>query len=113
MALYERFANGEKIARAFTVDGSAEDLRLRALAMDGTHGWRRAKNVEGSAPPVADPSAPFDPSKHTIEEVLAHLGEAGVEEATRVLDAEASGKARRGIVGQREEILAGLQEPKE
>ncbi|GAA4934059.1 hypothetical protein HD597_010084 [Nonomuraea thailandensis] len=109
MALYERFVGGEKIARAFTIDGSDEDRQLRALAVDGIDGWKRVKNPEGSEPPVSDPSAPFDPAKHTGDEVLAYLEKADAEEAERVLAAEEAGKKRKGVLAARE-TLASLQE---
>lgn len=109
MALYERYVGGEKIARSFTVDGSDEDRRLRALAVDGIDGWKRAEDPEGSGSPVSDPSAPFDPSKHKVDDVLAHLANADAEEARRVLAAEEAGKARQGVLAARD-TLASLQE---
>lgn len=56
----------------------------------------------------AGPTAvPFDPAKHGVEDVLAYVAEADLEEATRVLDAEADAKKPRvGITSKREEILA-------
>lgn len=53
------------------------------------------------------PTEPFDPAQHGVEDVLAHLDEADLDEATRVLDAEAAArKPRVGITSKREEILA-------
>lgn len=50
---------------------------------------------------------PFDPAKYGVEDVLAHLDEADLVEATRVLDSEAAAKKPRvGITSKREEILA-------
>lgn len=53
----------------------------------------------------ADDDGPFDPSKHTVEEVLAYLGGSDedhppvtAEEWDRVKAAEAAGKARKGIL---------------
>ncbi|MFB4285697.1 hypothetical protein ACBJ59_61295 [Nonomuraea sp. MTCD27] len=109
MALYERFVDGKKIARAFTVDGSDEDRHLRSLAVDGIDGWKRATDPEGSEPPVSDSSAPFDPAKHTVDDVLAHLADADRDEAERVLAAEEAGKARRGVLAARD-TLASLRE---
>jgi hypothetical protein len=40
MALYERHV-GEQEFRAFTEDGSDEDVRMAALAEAGTDGWAR------------------------------------------------------------------------
>ncbi|MEV4320986.1 hypothetical protein AB0J37_02005 [Microbispora rosea] len=42
MTLYERFVDGEKVERAFTVDGAERQLQLEALAADRTDGWQRA-----------------------------------------------------------------------
>jgi hypothetical protein len=50
---------------------------------------------------------PFNPSEHSVEDVLAYLGEADSAEALRVLDAEASSKKPRiSITGKRDETLA-------
>lgn len=40
----------------------------------------------------------FDPAGHTVDEVLAHLGEADDAERERVLAAEKDGKARKGVL---------------
>jgi hypothetical protein len=53
-----------------------------------------------------EPEASFDPAKHDAKLVLAYLADADAAEAERVLDAEAAGKARKGILDQREQILA-------
>lgn len=48
--------------------------------------------------PTSD--GPFDPGKHTADEVLAHLAghEHGSEEYVRVVQAERDGKARKGLL---------------
>lgn len=67
--------------------------------------------------PTKEPedSGPFDPAKHGAPAVLDYLATADEPEAARVLDAEAEGKARKGIVEQRDAILARAREnaPKE
>lgn len=40
---------------------------------------------------------PFDPSEHTVDDVLAHLAGADATEVGRVKAAEAAGKDRKGI----------------
>lgn len=50
--------------------------------------------VEGAAPAVEA----FDPSEHTVADVLAYLA-AHEDDAERVLDVERAGKARKGILG--------------
>ena len=51
----------------------------------------------GSVPAATD--GPFDPSKHKAEDVLTYATstEVSTEEITRVLDAEKSGKNRKGV----------------
>lgn len=60
---------------------------------------------DSQTPPPADE---FAPGEHTVDEVLAHLEDDAVDadEARRVLDAEQAGKARAGILGKREQLLA-------
>jgi hypothetical protein len=56
-----------------------------------------------------EPREVYDPSAHTAPEVLDHLRNVGVDEATLILDSEASGKNRRGITNLREELLANAR----
>ncbi|MFM9594478.1 hypothetical protein ACKI1O_34460 [Streptomyces scabiei] len=50
---------------------------------------------------------PYDPSDHPVKDVLAYLEDATEEEAMRVLQAEENAESpRKGIVGQREDVLA-------
>lgn len=50
---------------------------------------------------------PYDPSDHPVKDVLAYLEDVGEEEAVRVLQAEENAEnPRKGIVGQREDVLA-------
>jgi hypothetical protein len=48
--------------------------------------------------PPAQPVSDFDPSQHTVAEVNKHLASASPAELQRVLNAEAEGKARVGIM---------------
>jgi hypothetical protein len=59
---------------------------------------RQAKVLihDGLARPVD--AGQFDPARHTIEQVQAHLATADDAERTRVLDAERAGKARQGLL---------------
>lgn len=57
-----------------------------------------------------DGGKPFDPAEHNAEDVLGYLNDADKAEAVRVLDAEAAGKSRKGITGQREQILDSKKE---
>lgn len=72
----------------------------KALVRDG-----RARAVTGEVEAGAQAGAQagaggdlFDPSKATVNRVLAHLVAADDAERTRVLDAERAGKAREGVL---------------
>ncbi|MFF8879607.1 hypothetical protein [Streptomyces flaveolus] len=52
----------------------------------------------------------FDPAEHTVVQVIAYLAEADEQETARVLDVEASGEKRKGILDRREEFLAEARE---
>ncbi|MFG2780820.1 hypothetical protein ACGFY7_23570 [Streptomyces prunicolor] len=67
--------------------------------------------VVGQREPIVT-DGPFDPSKYGVEDVLTYIEGADLDEATRVLDAEADAKKPRvGITGKRDEILAAKQAP--
>lgn len=70
---------------------SAEEVRSenRVLGPD---------ELEGSPPAVATRENAYDPSYHTVIEVNAYLATASAEEQERVLEAERSGRGRKGIV---------------
>lgn len=65
--------------------------------------WLETKGYKVEAI-AAEPAGPFDPSAHTVDEVLAHLGLADgsqpptVEEYDRVVAAERDGKARKSLL---------------
>ncbi|PZH18764.1 hypothetical protein C1I97_03440 [Streptomyces sp. NTH33] len=48
----------------------------------------------------------FDPAEHTVLQVISHLAEADEAETARVLDVEAEGEKRKGLLERREEFLA-------
>lgn len=48
----------------------------------------------------------FDPSEHNAVQVLYHLKSAASTEIVRVMDLERQGKARKGILGQEEDLIA-------
>lgn len=43
-------------------------------------------------------TAGFDPSEHSVQEVLDYLADCSEAEEVRVLDAEAHGKNRKGLL---------------
>ncbi|MET4925468.1 hypothetical protein P3L51_24465 [Streptomyces sp. PSRA5] len=62
----------------------------------------------GSAPPPApdgNDQEPFDPSAHTIPDVLAYLDTVGESEALRVYELEEAGENRAGISKQKDRVL--------
>jgi hypothetical protein len=50
------------------------------------------------AAPKPTSGDPFDPSEHSVKEVLAHLDTADPAETARVLAAETAGQARKGVL---------------
>lgn len=104
MAVYIRTAGDHVAERVKPEPGSDAAARLEELADDPTSGWR----IEDAE--VAEPG-PFDPSAHDMPTVLAYLDQADLDEAVRVLDAEAAGsKQRKGVLGVRDELLASKKE---
>ncbi|MEV6569931.1 hypothetical protein [Streptomyces sp. NPDC051577] len=119
-----QFRNGT----GYVNDGSDDGRAALAYFQRSAYGIREVEN--GDAPIVVEPPAdpnpdgvtggsiaqtgalaegPFDPADHNAAEVQAHLDGADAAEAERVLDAEAVGKNRSGIVRQREAVLASKQ----
>lgn len=87
-----------------TKTGRRTTLGEASPLMDRSTRWvREVGEVEavepgaGEAAPEVSP-APFDPAGHTVDDVNAHLDEVDADERARVLQAEAAGKNRRGIV---------------
>ena len=99
--------------KMITIDG----IRVRAED-EKRYRARVSPPAGGQAPPLtaaqADPrtQAPegqedgFDPAEHTVLQVIAHLAEADEAETARVLDAEAEGEKRKGLLERRDEFLA-------
>ncbi|MGW1661054.1 hypothetical protein [Streptomyces microflavus] len=114
-----QFTKGTGFVNDSTKEGRAavEYFRRQGYGVapsDGKTDEERAQELVTGAPAQRDPltpGEPFDPAKAKAEDVLAHLDQADLDEATRVLDAEADGKKRSTILGQRDEILAAKQAP--
>jgi hypothetical protein len=80
--------------------------------MDRARRWERVPveevwQPEPTTPPEPEPEphdvprpsdGPFDPAEHTVLQVLEYLAEAGPRERGRVLQAEAEGRGRRGVL---------------
>lgn len=88
-----------KVAGVQFTDGVGETTDTAALAYFERHGYDIVPDFS-----TPDPE-PFDPSAHSVEEVLSHLQgiddadpEAHDAEVVRVLAAEKAGKNRKGIV---------------
>lgn len=78
-------------------------------SMDRSKRWERVEEDEApkepggavSPPwpePAPDPDGAFDPGEHTVAQVNAHLADVDLAERERVLQAEAEGRGRRGVL---------------
>lgn len=102
---------------------SIDGVRVRAED-EARYRARTAPPAGGQAAPLtaaqADPRTQeteqrpagggFDPGEHTVVQVIAYLAEADEQETARVLDAEASGEKRKGLLDRRDEFLAEARE---
>jgi hypothetical protein len=61
---------------------------------------------------ILDIEDAFDPSENNAVRVLHHLKSADVTEINRVMDLERKGKARKGILGQEEDLIAKARKQK-
>lgn len=57
-----------------------------------------------------EPREVFDPAEHNAPEVLEYLKGVGEDEAVRVLESEEAGKARKGILNLKDDVLAKARE---
>lgn len=95
------FANGQAV-----VDSDTHPAEMRYFRQAG-YSVEAVDEPEPSAVQVgATGSEPYDPATHDMPNVLAYLDGAGEVEARRVLEAEAAGKNRKGILDQAEAIIA-------
>jgi hypothetical protein len=88
--------------------GEAGDATPDSDPQEGSQ--QRQEAAEGSQDSGDGPHEVFDPAEHTAPEVLEHLKGSGEEEAARVLESEEAGKARKGILNLRDDILAKARE---
>ena len=82
----------------FNSDGVAEIAQVSP----GLERWLRAAGydlINMDDPASKQNAIQFEPSNHTVEDVLEYLASASETERTRVLNLEADGKARRTILG--------------
>lgn len=82
----------------FNQDGVAEIAQVSP----GLERWLRAAGydlVDLDDLGTKKDAVRFEPSNHTVEEVLEYLASADETERARVLNLEAEGKARRTILG--------------
>ncbi|MFF9758576.1 hypothetical protein ACF1G4_03245 [Streptomyces caelestis] len=104
--------------KMITIDGirvRAEDADRYRARTGGAAGGQAGPLTAAQADPRTRTQEPpedgpegdgFDPAEHTVLQVIAHLAEADEEETARVLDAEAQGEKRKGLLERREEFLA-------
>ncbi|MFJ7238222.1 hypothetical protein ACIQWB_13965 [Streptomyces olivaceus] len=97
-----------------TIDGvrvRPEDVaRYRARTAPAPAGGQAPPLTAAQADPRTQETEPvaggFDPAEHTVLQVIAHLAEADEQETARVLDSEAQGEKRKGLLERRDEFLA-------
>lgn len=101
-----------------TIDGirvRAEDVaRYRARPAPAAGGQAPPLTTAQADPRTQEPKAPadleaFNPAEHTVLQVIAHLAEADEDETARVLDEEAKGEQRKGLLERRDEFLDEAQ----
>lgn len=105
-------------------------LPVSQTPQDAPEPLREAEAAPDPAPAVPEPQGPaegvdaaseekaasdeprevFDPAEHTAPEVLEYLKGVGEDEAVRVLESEERGKARKGILNLKNDVLARARE---
>lgn len=105
-------------------------LPVAQTPQDAPEPLREAEAAPDPAPAVPEPQGPaegvdaaseekaasdeprevFDPAEHTAPEVLEYLKGVGEDEAVRVLESEERGKARKGILNLKDDVLARARE---
>lgn len=95
----------EPVTYRNTKTGRVTRLGAASPLMDRSTRWVRVIGDTSPVEPGAGeetregPSpAPFQPADHTVADVNAHLSDADPAERERVLQAEAEGKGRRGVL---------------
>ena len=85
------------IAYRNTRTGRVVDRDEPDKLMDHSKRWERIED-DPDAERIEIPAQGFDPSEHSVEDVLVHLDQADDDERRRVLVAERDGKARKSIL---------------
>ncbi|WP_182704177.1 hypothetical protein [Thermomonospora cellulosilytica] len=82
-----------------TKTGAIVRLAAPNKAMDQSQRWQRVEETAEPADPAGgqEPGR-YDPADHTVDEVNAYLADVDLAERERIIQAEAEGKARRGII---------------
>lgn len=85
-------ASGQEVARQLkpVEQATADPGELRTLTPPTETGGEQKEPADDK---------PFDPAEHTIPQVMAYLKDADDEERARVLEIEAAGEKRKGILG--------------
>jgi hypothetical protein len=96
-----------------TIDGirvrAEDEARYRARMGAGADAGpltRAQADPATQNPQEPGPGDEFDPAEHTVVQVVAYLAQADEQETARVLDAEAAGEKRKGLLDRRDEFLA-------
>jgi len=103
--------------KMITIDGirvrAEDEAHFRAHRRAGESGTAGPLTSAAADPRTSDQDTPdgaFDPASASVEQVVEYLAGADETETARVLDAEASGKARKSLLERREELLTQARE---
>ncbi len=92
---------------AGAMPGQPDPRAVQAVPEDDPEAERNGDDADEAEAATEQGDEPFSPADYTADEVLDYLREDEVNEAeaAAILDAEAAGKNRKGIVSRREELL--------
>jgi hypothetical protein len=101
LAKQEAGSNDVEPVTFYTADGtsytSTDPVEITRLRASRAH----FATKQAAADPVSADDTRFHPEAHSVEEVLAYTQESP-QDAERVLAEEQAGKARKGIIGDKE-----------
>lgn len=101
MVAYRNTRTGRVVYLAGPLPSMDRSRRWERIAPETTTASGGEASVGGGdafPPPLSDPDAPLDPDTATVAQVNAYLAGVDLAERERVLQAEAEGRGRRGIL---------------
>lgn len=91
-------ASGDAAAMTGTLETSDPNNPEDANAVTPSEANPSIDKTEAGETPDGSTTEAYDPSEHSVDEVVAYLETADENEKERVLAAEAEGKARKGVL---------------